>query len=615
MKSNNISVFLTTISLVVIMSQSSFGSPCDDEYPFDPDWVVSGPTINIRDLGAVGDGETNDSAAFREAAVQIEAAGSGKLIIPAGTYIVGQQFHFPSQFPYYQDQEIFTVEGVSGLIIEGEPGAILRVASGLRFGSFHPEFGSPYFSPTMPFTEYNYHAKVGMLFDIENSQNVIIRDLELDGNSSGLILGGQFGDTGWQLAAAGVFSHGSANVLLERLYSHHHGLDGVMIGFPGQTEEDPPTPHILQDVVCEYNSRQGLSWVGGRGLTAINCSFNHTGRGAFMSSPGAGVDVEAEQAVNRGGRFMDCEFINNTGCGLVMDSGDSENCCFENCTFWGTTDWAVWNDKPGMVFKECNFFGSIVHGYGSTLHPEKATRYENCRFEDLEHPDFGVFRNELLITLDGVDGNISFDGCEIVANEVKSFWLSSQPGTKAYLRNCTITHKNYLLDDGDWQCLLRQVSLENVHFIEDLPQIPGREYWINVDNLLVGEGVFVDGPWVLLNGLSGQIPPGLYNPYYTPVESGSPRRTKPWLKGFPNPFNPSTRISFSIPESGLVKMALFDQRGRLIDVLVDGFLEAGPYETRWDGNDRFGRPMGTGIYHCKLTNGGQQAVWNMTLVK
>lgn len=615
MKSNFSLVSIFTVLLLLAYFQPSQGSPCEEEYPFDTDWVVTGPTINIKDLGAVGDGETNDSAAFRAAADQIETAGSGKLIIPAGIYVVGQQIHIPHQFPYYQNQEIFTIEGVSGVIIEGEPGAILRVASGLRFGSFHPEFGSPFYSPTMPFTDFNYYAEVGHLFEIQNSENVIIRDLELDGNSDALILGGEFGDTGWQLSAVGIFSFRSSNVLMERIHSHHHGLDGIMIGYSGQTEDDPPTPHVLKNLICEFNSRQGLSWVGGRGLTAIECSFNHTGRGAFISSPGAGVDIEAEEAVNRGGRFVDCEFINNGGAGLVIDSGDSKSCCFEGCTFWGTTEWAVWNDKPSMVFKECNFYGSIVHGYGSSQHPEEATRFEDCYFEDLEHPDYGVFRNELLITLDGVDGNVTFDGCEVVANQIKSFWLSSMPGTKAYLRNCTITHKNPFLDDGDWHCLLGQVSLENVHFKEDLPQALGHEYFINTDNLRVGEGVIVDGPMVLLNGMSGTIPPGFYNPYYTSVEDGAPSRMKPQLSSFPNPFNPRTLISFSILESGPVKLAVFDQRGRLVNVFVDEFMTVGAYETGWDGKHRNGRPMAAGVYHCKLTSGSQQVVWNMTLVK
>ncbi|MEI6590145.1 MAG: glycosyl hydrolase family 28-related protein, partial [Verrucomicrobiota bacterium] len=49
-------------------------------------------SISVKDFGAVGDGITNDTVAFQAAAAAINAAGGGKLIIPAGTYIVGLQY-------------------------------------------------------------------------------------------------------------------------------------------------------------------------------------------------------------------------------------------------------------------------------------------------------------------------------------------------------------------------------------------------------------------------------------------------------------------------------------------------------------------------------------------
>ncbi len=607
---------LLYIFLAMAITGSTLASPCDDEYPFDPDWVVSGPTINIRDLGAIGDGVTNDSAAFREAAAQIEAAGSGKLVIPAGTYIVGQQTHIPGQYPYFQYQEIFQVLGVQGLIIEGEPGAIIKLADGLRFGCFDKDSGEVFYPPGEEgFTDSNYRADAGIFFNILESCDIIIRHLELDGNLENLVIGGYWGDANSrQCEAIGILMLNNSNVFIHDIYTHHHGLDGVEIGYYGQRESDPARPHVLERVRSEYNSRQGLSWIGGRGLTAIDCQFNHTSRAGFTSDPAAGLDIEAEGAVNRGGRFINCEFINNMGAGLVIDSGDSGDCCFENCTFWGTTSWAVWNDKPGMVFRDCNFYGSTVHAFGSTQYPEQATRYENCHFEDLVHPEHGVFRSEMLVEMDGIGGNVTFDGCDIVANELKSFWISTRMGTTTYLRDCTITHKNHFLEDGDWQCLLRQVSLENVHFREDLNQGFGREYWINVDNLLVGDGVIVDGPQVLLNGLSGSIEPGFYNPYFTPAEDIQ-ALSKNDLSCYPNPFNPLTKILFSVREAGPVNVSVYDLRGGLVAVLVNEYQAAGEYEITWRGVDMHGRQQSTGKYTCRLVVGGHSTSTALILVK
>ncbi len=48
-------------------------------------------SINVRDLGAKGDGTTNDTTAFQKAAAAINAAGGGTIYIPPGNYVVGRQ--------------------------------------------------------------------------------------------------------------------------------------------------------------------------------------------------------------------------------------------------------------------------------------------------------------------------------------------------------------------------------------------------------------------------------------------------------------------------------------------------------------------------------------------
>ena len=43
----------------------------------------------------------------------------------------------------------------------------------------------------------------------------------------------------------------------------------------------------------------------------------------------------------------------------------------------GTTAWAMWNEKPGMIFEDCTFHGSIVHAYGSLDTPDEPPRQLN----------------------------------------------------------------------------------------------------------------------------------------------------------------------------------------------------------------------------------------------
>lgn len=122
---------------------------------------------------------------------------------------------------------------------------------------------------------------------------VAIRGFELDGCLDQLILGGPCGDVGRQCAATDPFAYGNHRLSVSDLQTHRHG----------------------PDVRCERNARQPLSWVGGIGVCAEASSLSSNGRGRFMSPPGAGLDIEAEESVCRGGRFVNCRFVDNAGRG------------------------------------------------------------------------------------------------------------------------------------------------------------------------------------------------------------------------------------------------------------------------------------------------------------
>lgn len=149
----------------------------------------------------------------------------------------------------------------------------------------------------------------------------------------------------------------------------------------------------LINVRSEYNARQGLSWVGGNGLTAIGCKFNHTGRAAFGSSPQSGIDIEASGgAFIRNGMFINCEMVNNVGVGMGADSGSSSDISFIACTFLGTTNYSALSCKPHMHFADCTFSGMLIKPYSD--HPRtnpvtddansqgRATQFSRCLFTD-----------------------------------------------------------------------------------------------------------------------------------------------------------------------------------------------------------------------------------------
>jgi len=70
---------------------------------------------------------------------------------------------------------------------------------------------------------------------------------------------------------------------------------------------------------------------------------------------------------------------------------------------------------------------------------------------------------------------------------------------------------------------------------------------------------------------------------------------------YPNPFNPTTQIRVDVAESGWVQLDVYDINGRLVRTLIDATLEHGHHEIEWDGRDRNGHMISTGVYFIQFT--------------
>ena len=372
-------------------------------------------------FGAKGDGVTNDSAAFRALAQRVNANGGGTVRLRRTTYIVGAQRRAIGGAGWaYEPAALLDFHGCTKpLIIEGN-GAVIRCAPGLRYGTFDRARGTPtkhqqpYYEQQELATPYRQ-----MILAADCTGPVAISDLELDGNLPNLRIGGPFGDTGWQIPAYGIAlvnNRGSERVT--NVHTHHHGEDGLYID--GLDRWVSPRPErLIRNVRSEYNGRQGCSIVGGRGYAFQDCTFDHTGRSAVASGPGAGVDIEAEGGKQiRDLSFADCRFADNVGCGLVADVGDSEGATFTRCTFIGTTSWSAWPKMPRFSFRGCTFVGSLVNAYAHK-DPARATQFHECRFRDDPRlsPTGKVFlggNKEHPIADLGVSDNILFSRCSFV---------------------------------------------------------------------------------------------------------------------------------------------------------------------------------------------------------
>ncbi len=84
---------------------------------------------------------------------------------------------------------------------------------------------------------------------------------------------------------------------------------------------------------------------------------------------------------------------------------------------------------------------------------------------------------------------------------------------------------------------------------------------------------------------------------------------------YPNPFNPSTVIEYTIPENGRVNLVIYDTLGRRVAVLQDGYLDRGTHRHTWNGMDENSRPVGSGVYLFRLRAGARTAGGKMLLLR
>ena len=84
---------------------------------------------------------------------------------------------------------------------------------------------------------------------------------------------------------------------------------------------------------------------------------------------------------------------------------------------------------------------------------------------------------------------------------------------------------------------------------------------------------------------------------------------------YPNPFNPTTTIQFSLPQAESVRREIFDPLGRRVQTLFAGRLEAGLHQQVWQGRDETGERVASGVYFYRLwTHNGEQTC-RMLLLK
>lgn len=183
-------------------------------------------------------------------------------------------------------------------------------------------------------------------------------------------------------------------------------------------------------------------------------------------------------------------------------------------------------------------------------------------------------------------------------------WLNVAPGDEARVRvNFMIVWESPAtgLYDTQWQEQIIDISAyaDNKSSVKIMFELQSNsdDVWAggwNIDDFLVTGG--------LVSGVFQNNSEANHRDYFL-------------YENYPNPFNPSTKISFEIPKNQYVELKIFDVLGREIKTLVREKQEAGFHQMAWDGTDESGNAVASGLYFYRIKAGEFSATKKLLLLK
>lgn len=87
------------------------------------------------------------------------------------------------------------------------------------------------------------------------------------------------------------------------------------------------------------------------------------------------------------------------------------------------------------------------------------------------------------------------------------------------------------------------------------------------------------------------------------------------INNYPNPFNPETSISYSIPVDGKVVVTVYNLKGQKVKQLLNENMVAGRHSIVWNGKNSHGKSVSSGLYFVKIEHSNINRVHKMMLMK
>ncbi|MEO8514155.1 MAG: SBBP repeat-containing protein [Ignavibacteria bacterium] len=221
--------------------------------------------------------------------------------------------------------------------------------------------------------------------------------------------------------------------------------------------------------------------------------------------------------------------------------------------------------------------------------------------------------------------NTGFDYATVKYNSMGALqWLNREDGvnhTDDYARDIAIDGDGDIYVTGEFKKADDDYQLATVKYSSS-----GTQKWLKKlyypGKTSEGRKIIVDASENIYIGGMTDLPGtqhGFYNEFLVVKYIQSPYLIQSRIEmpstfslsqNFPNPFNPVTKISFSIPNNSYTKLVVFDISGKQVAELVDNELDAGTYNIDFDGSS-----LASGTYFYRITSGDFTDVRKMVLVK
>ena len=334
---------------------------------------------------------------------------------------------------------------------------------------------------------------------------------------------------------------------------------------------------------------------------ALNAGEQHTEYAAFYLTIPSDIDADA---------------VINVGYILYAENGDAQEgqitvhigfpiYNFEN-DMTGWTNYAL-SENYTNQWHRSNYRNHTPSGsYSMKFGGEGSVNYANRAYGALESPEFTLGENSVLTFYHRMnaeshnDPQYAWDGGLVQMSHNGGPWTQITPEGgythRIYRNPASPLNANTYCWSGSFDWTLVTFNLSQYRGKASFRFVFGSDGAANA------EGWYIDDV-----RLQYKYEVDADDPVASPVLSLKPN--------YPNPFNPSTTISFYLPQNGEVKLDVFNLKGQRVRRLIDSSLTLGEHSINFNGLDDHGRPVASGIYFYRIQHHGKTITRKMMLMK